>query len=106
MKDDKVLDLHVPGMDIQTFLERTGLRLSMHKGGYVLSKRLSRVMRPYRYWGFFSDDEVIIDYNELLDGNLWDGSGQVSRDLSSAWPIVWISTTAIAANCCTLTGLR
>ena len=79
VKDDKVLDLHVPGMDTQTFLERTGLRLSMHKGGYVLSKRLSRVMRPYRYWGFFSDDEVIIDYNELLDGNLWDGCGQVSR---------------------------
>lgn len=79
VKDDKVLDLHVPGMDTQTFLERTGLRLSMHKGGYVLSKRLSRVMRPYRCWGFFSDDEVIIDYNELLDGNLWDGCGQVSR---------------------------
>ena len=79
VKDDKVLDLHVPGMDTQTFLERTGLQLSMHKGGYVLSKRLSRVMRPYRYWGFFTEDEVIIDYNELLDGNLWDGCGQVSR---------------------------
>ncbi|HRQ42653.1 MAG TPA: hypothetical protein PLD25_32470, partial [Chloroflexota bacterium] len=79
VKDDKVLDLHVPGMDTQTFLERTGLRLSMHKGGYVLSKRLSRVMRPYRYWGFFGDDEVTIDYNEFLDGRLWDGCGQVSR---------------------------
>ena len=79
VKDDKVLDLYVPGMDTHTFLERTGLRLSMHKGGYVLSKRLSRVMRPYRYWGFFSDDEVTIDYNEFLDGNLWDGCGQVSR---------------------------
>lgn len=79
VKDDKVLDLHVPSMDTQTFLERTGLQLSMHKGGYVLSKRLSRVMRPYRYWGFFTEDEVIIDYNELLDGNLWDGCGQVSR---------------------------
>ncbi|MAU00669.1 MAG: hypothetical protein CL608_26285 [Anaerolineaceae bacterium] len=79
VKDDKVLDLYVPGMDTQTFLERTGLRLSMDKGGYVLSKRLSRVMRPYRYWGFFSEDEVTIDYNEFLDGRLWDGSGQVSR---------------------------
>ena len=84
VKDDKVLDLHVPGMakqsmDAQTFLERTGLQLSLHKGGYVLSKRLSRVMRPYRYWRFFSEDEVTIDYNEFLDGNLWDGSGQVSR---------------------------
>lgn len=84
VKDDKVLDLSIPGMakqslDTQTFLERAGLRLSMHKGGYVLSKRLSRVMRPYRYWGFFNEDEITIDYNELLDGKLWDGSGQVSR---------------------------
>ncbi|MBK8904442.1 MAG: hypothetical protein IPM53_24905 [Anaerolineaceae bacterium] len=79
VKDDKVLDLHVPGMDTHSFLARTGLRLSMAKGGYVLSKRLSRVMRPFRYWGFFNEDEVTIDYNELLDGRLWDGSGQVSR---------------------------
>ncbi|HID51540.1 MAG TPA: hypothetical protein EYP41_05830, partial [Anaerolineae bacterium] len=79
VKDNKVLDLVVPGMDTQSFLERTGLQLSMHKGGYILSKRLSRVMRPYRYWGFFSDDEVTIDTNEFLDGRLWDGSGQVSR---------------------------
>ncbi|MFQ5401562.1 MAG: hypothetical protein ACE5E7_18435 [Anaerolineae bacterium] len=79
VKDDKVLDLIVPGMDTQTFLQRIGLQLSLRKGGYVLSKRLSRVMRPYRYWGFFSDDEVTIDYNEFLDGKLWDGCGQVSR---------------------------
>ncbi|MBE2225633.1 MAG: hypothetical protein IAF02_29120, partial [Anaerolineae bacterium] len=79
VKDNKVLDLHVPDMDTQTFLERTGLKLSMHKGGYVLSKRLSRVMRPYRYWRFFNQEEVLIDYNECLDANLWDGSGQVSR---------------------------
>ena len=46
VKDDKVLDLHFPGLDTPAFLARSGLRLSMHKGGYVLSKRLSRVMRP------------------------------------------------------------
>jgi len=79
VKDDKVLDLLVSGMDTQAFLQRTGLQLSMGNGGYVLSKRLSRVMRPYRYWGFFSDGEVTIDYNEFLDGKLWDGCGQVSR---------------------------
>ena len=80
VKDDKVLDLYVPGMDTQAFLARTGLHLSMCKGGYVLSKRLSRVMRPYRYWGFFGQDEVTIDYNEALNARLWDGCGQVSRD--------------------------
>jgi hypothetical protein len=79
VKDNKVLDLTIPGMDTQTFLAGSGLQLSMRKGGYVLSKRLSRVMRPFRYWGFFSDAEVTIDYNPHLDGRLWDGSGQVSR---------------------------
>ncbi|MCB8980647.1 MAG: hypothetical protein H6657_24825 [Ardenticatenaceae bacterium] len=79
VKDDKVLDLLVPEMDTETFLARAGLRLSMHKGGYVLSKRLSRVMRPFRYWCFFDEAEITIDYNELLDAKLWDGSGQVSR---------------------------
>jgi hypothetical protein len=70
VKDDKVLDLHIPSMNTADFLARSGLKLSMDKGGYVLSKRLSRVMRPYRYWGFFNEDEVTIDYNELLDGRL------------------------------------
>ena len=79
VKDDKVLDLTIPGMDTQTFLARSGLQLSMHKGGYVLSKRLSRVMRPFRYWGFFRDTDITIDYNPHLNGRLWDGSGQVSR---------------------------
>jgi hypothetical protein len=78
VKDDKVLDLYVPGMDSQAFLERTGLQLSMAKGGYVLSKRLSRVMRPYRYWSFFQAGEVTIHYDESLDGRLWDGCGLVS----------------------------
>ena len=79
VKDDKVLDLKVPGADTETFLARSGLRLSLHKGGYVLSKRLSRVMRPFRYWGFFRDTDLTLDYNPHLDGRLWDGSGQVSR---------------------------
>ncbi len=79
VKDDKVLDLHVPGMDTAVFLAHTGLKLSLDKGGYVLSKRLSRIMRPFRYWGFFADSDITIDYNPHLDGRLWDGSGQVSR---------------------------
>ena len=36
-------------------------------------------MRPFRYWRFFDEAEVTIDYNDLLDEKLWDGSGQVSR---------------------------
>jgi hypothetical protein len=78
VKDNKVMDLYIPNQETDRFLADSGLRLSMAKGGYVLSKRLSRIMRPFRYWGFFGQDEVTIDYNEFLDGRLWDGSGLVS----------------------------
>jgi hypothetical protein len=79
VKDDKVLDLHVPGMDTGAFLARSGLSLSMARGGYTLSKRLSRVMRPYRYWSLFDRGEVAIEHSPELDGRLWDGCGLVSR---------------------------
>jgi hypothetical protein len=79
VKDDKVLDLHVPGLDTAAFLAQTGLKLALDRGGYVLSKRLSRIMRPFRYWGFFADNDITIEYDAALDGRLWDGSGQVSR---------------------------
>jgi hypothetical protein len=79
VKDDKVLDLVVPGMDCEQFFAETGLRPSLHKGGYVLSKRLSRLMRPYRYWGFFAPQEVQIVHNPEWDAALWDGCGRVSR---------------------------
>jgi hypothetical protein len=84
VKDDKVLDLHVPGMDTgqltaEAFLARSGLILSMERGGYTLSKRLSRVMRPFRYWSFFDADKVAVEHSPELDGRLWDGCGLVSR---------------------------
>ncbi|MEZ4641676.1 MAG: hypothetical protein R3E31_02865 [Chloroflexota bacterium] len=79
VKDNKVLDLVVPGMDTASFLAATGLELSLHKGGYVLSKRLSRVLRPFRYWGFAQATDITIYYDEHLDGALWDGCGLVSR---------------------------
>jgi hypothetical protein len=87
VKDDKALDLIIPDpadsaappLSSGAFLEQAGLRLSLEKGGYVLAKRLSRIMRPYRYWGFFSADDLTLDYNHDLDPRLWDGSGQVSR---------------------------
>ena len=79
VKDDKVLDLHVPGTDTETFLARYGLALSMERGGYVLSKRLSRVMRPYRFWGFFDAARLVIAHSPELAGRPWDGCGPVSR---------------------------
>ncbi|MDT8287779.1 MAG: hypothetical protein RQ748_11775, partial [Elusimicrobiales bacterium] len=79
VKDDKVLDLYAPGLDTEAFLARSGLTLSMERGGYTLSKRLSRVMRPYRFWHFFDREDVAIQYDPNLDGRLWDGCGLVNR---------------------------
>ncbi|HFE65764.1 MAG TPA: hypothetical protein ENJ93_00755, partial [Chloroflexi bacterium] len=54
----QVSDLYVDGMATEEFLEATGLKLDMHKGGFVLSKRLSRIMRPHFVSGFFDPDDV------------------------------------------------
>ena len=79
VKDDKVLDLVIPGLDTETFLAQSGLELSLAKGGYVLSKRLSRIMRPFRYGVFFNRFAVALEYSDGLDSRLWDGCGLISR---------------------------
>jgi hypothetical protein len=81
VKDNKIEDVFVDGMNTEDFLAKTGLQLSMDKGGFVLSKRLSRVMRPYFASGAFSSEAVMIRY---LDQNetekkIWDGAGLMSR---------------------------
>lgn len=98
-----VTDLYVEGMDTADFLEQTGLNLHMKKGGFVLSKRLSRLMRPYFMYGFFDKTDInvkyldppdpTIDYSPpdlALDGDskphpydlkVWDGAGQVRRSV-------------------------
>ena len=60
VKDDKVVDVVVPGMDSAAFLAHWGLTLSMARGGYVLSKRLSRLLQPYRYWTLCAPEQVEI----------------------------------------------
>lgn len=79
VKDDKVLDLFVPGMNTAEFLAHTGLLPSLHKGGYVLSKRLSRVIRPFRYYGFYDQTDITLEYSPDLNPRLWDGAGLVNR---------------------------
>jgi hypothetical protein len=81
VKDNKIEDVFVDGMTTEQFLIRTGLQLSMDKGGFVLSKRLSRIMRPYFASGAFPSEAVTIRY---LDQNeteqkIWDGAGLMSR---------------------------
>lgn len=81
VKDNKIEDVFVDGMTTEQFLARTGLQLSMDKGGFVLSKRLSRVMRPYFASGSFSNETVNVRYLEQNDTEkkVWDGAGLISR---------------------------
>ncbi|MBX3059863.1 MAG: hypothetical protein KF770_25705 [Anaerolineae bacterium] len=77
----QVSDLYVDGMTTEEFLEATGLKLDLHKGGFVLSKRISRVMRPHFVSGFFNPDDVSIAYMEQPpeEAKIWDGAGLISR---------------------------
>lgn len=77
----QVSDLYVDGMTTEQFLEATGLRLDMHKGGFVLSKRLSRLMRPHFISGFFAPEDVRVAYmtQSPAEAKVWDGAGLISR---------------------------
>ena len=51
VKDNKVVDLYVDGLSTDDYFAATGLRFhNEKKGPYVLSKRVSRIMRPYFVW--------------------------------------------------------
>ena len=78
-----VNDLYIENMDSKTFLKATGLRPQMHNGGFVLSKRISRLMRPYFMYGFFDDADISVRYLEqdARDEKVWDGAGQVRRSV-------------------------
>ncbi len=80
---DKVSDLYVDGLSTQQFLAASGLKLDMHKGGFVLSKRLSRVMRPHFVSGFFEPKDVTIGYMSQAseEAMVWDGAGLISRQM-------------------------
>ena len=79
----QVSDLYVDGMTTEQFLEETGLKLDLHKGGFVLSKRISRIMRPYFVSGFFEPDNVRVAYMEQSpeEAKVWDGAGLISRKM-------------------------
>ena len=81
VKDGKIEDVFVDGMTTEQFLTKTGLQLGMDKGGFVLSKRLSRVMRPYFASGSFDSSTVNIRYLEQdkTQKKVWDGAGLISR---------------------------
>lgn len=78
VKDNKVNDLFVPGFtNPDDWLKATGLEVSLDKGVFQWSKRFSRIMRPYFFWGFF--DDVRVKYDPKLDTKQFDGAGYISR---------------------------
>lgn len=79
----QVSDLYVDGMTTEEFLAATGLKLDLHKGSFVLSKRISRVMRPHFVSGFFNPGDVNIAYMEQSpeEAKVWDGAGLISRQM-------------------------
>jgi hypothetical protein len=78
---DQVVDVYVDGMTTEAFLAASGLALDLSKGGFVLSKRMSRIMRPYFVSNFFGAGEVKIAYLEQTpaEAKVWDGAGLISR---------------------------
>ncbi len=81
VKDNKIEDVFVDGMTTEEFLAKSGLQLAMDKGGFVLSKRLSRVMRPYFASASLPAGSVNIRYLAQTDAEqkVWDGAGLMSR---------------------------
>ncbi|MGB7341029.1 MAG: hypothetical protein WBC91_19190, partial [Phototrophicaceae bacterium] len=81
VKDNKIVDLHVEDMTTSEFLEATGLKLSLAKGGFVLSKRISRIFRPYWMSAFLNKADIDIRYltQSAKEAQIWDGAGQIHR---------------------------
>ncbi len=79
VRDDKLIDIHVPSITTSEFLAHWGLRTSLRKGGYVLSKRFSRLIHPYRWWVFVKPEDIKIVHRDDWDAALWDGCGRVSK---------------------------
>ena len=83
LNGNHVHDLYVEDTDMDDFLSATGLCPQMHNGGFVLSKRLSRLMRPYFASAFFERETVSIHYLEqdARQDKIWDGAGRVRRSV-------------------------
>ena len=79
-----IVEVFVDGLTSEQFFQATGLVVSLEKGGFVLSKRLSRLLRPYFIRRQFAAHEVSISYLDNQDNHgrkVWDGAGLISRRL-------------------------
>lgn len=82
LKDDKVVSIFIPGItDPMQYLESKGLAISMCGGFGKLSKRLSRIHRPFALYAMFESDDIDIRYvkHGQVRAKSQDGAGWVSR---------------------------
>lgn len=97
VKDDKVNDLFIDTLNHDAFCIITGLKLDItRKGPFVLSKRLSRLMRPYRFFRFYDcspdphtdrvllgdahlAESLVVNFSPQLDTASWDGCALITR---------------------------
>ena len=87
--DNDRKELYVDGMRTREFCGAVGLDFSLHKGAAVLSKRMSRVLRPYRVWEWFDRGQVKIAYLEQTaqETKVWDGAGLIDRRMLAKLPV-------------------
>lgn len=83
--DGSVNDLYIRNsshwVKASDFMATTGLEFDLHKGGFVLSKRISRVMRRFLAYTFMPSADMNIRYLEQDSdqAKVWDGAGVISR---------------------------
>lgn len=87
--DNDRKELYVDGMTTQAFCGAVGLEFSLHKGAAVLSKRMSRILRPYRSGGWFDEGEVQVGYlaQSPRAAKVWDGAGLIDRRMLAKLPV-------------------
>ena len=80
VKDGKVKDLFIKGETTSSFLHKTGISLDMDKGGFVLSKRLSRILRYYLVFANPTKQVRVLRLEaDPFRDKVWDGAGLISR---------------------------
>lgn len=81
VKDDQVNVLSVPGMNAEDIIKALHWDISFKKGPAVASKRISRILRPYRYGYEGKAGDITIWEDDGKSAKVWDGIFQISRRL-------------------------
>ncbi len=83
LKDDKVVAIHVPGLSPTALLEKLRIGISLKGGLGKVSKRLSRIFRPYALflWTTEADFHIRLVQRGTVRQSTQDGGYRISRHL-------------------------